>query len=122
QSVIIINNKSFDKYIIDNIDLKENETNYSLKVKNISLNRYDFTDDKEKQFANADKKYQWTAVSFFLENDKEKIIKYYFPINKKVMENGLNVLKKNDKVILYFTIYKTDNTPIIVINKVSELE
>lgn len=124
QTVLISNNQNFDKSIFADIDLKENETSYSLKVNIKDFGRYDFRSKSESKHAGAMKMDNWSGIYFNLEENSS--VMYIYPIHKKFLKNKLSniydELIRSKKAKLNFTIYKTDSTPIIVINKVSELE
>jgi|SRR5690625_1407300 len=124
QSVLISNNQGFDKSVFADIDLKENETHYSLKVNIKDFGRYDFRSKSESKHAGAMKMDNWSGIYFNLEEDSS--VMYIYPIHKKFLKNKLSniydELIRSKKVKLDFIIYKTDNTPIIIINKISELE
>jgi len=122
QTVLISNGQNYDKSIFADVELKEMKTIYSMEVEGFGLNRYDFINAKEKELSNADKKWGWTALSFSLEDDTGKITEYYFPVSREVMRNGLENINNVKKAKLDFVIYKTDSTPIVIIDRIIILD
>lgn len=121
----ITNNKHFELSVFFKMgELKKQVTKYALVVEMKDFGKYDFSSKLEAKLTGLPEKHSGTGVYFYVKNKPCK--RYAYPVGEQFMNNDFSKiypqLKKAEKLKLYFNVYKTDLTPIVIIERIKVLD
>lgn len=123
----ITNKKNFEKSLFSKLKLTKETTIFSFDtlVFNFGLNKFDDVNQRISKITGLTDSCLTSALSFSLDNNSMDV--YYLPINDKkfnydYFREYIQRKTRPIQVKIFTTIYRTDSTPVILIDKIELLE
>ncbi len=124
-SIFISNSKHFELSVFfKKGKLKKRITKYVLVVEIKDFGKYDFSSKVEAKLAGLSGKHSGTGIYFYVNKNPCKL--YAYPVSEQFMNKRFSKiypqLKNAEKLKIYFNVYKTDLTPIVIIERIKVLD